>query len=294
MRSDLYIGPGQTLNRSDLQRLEDTGLFIAERKKDGVWGAFTASPASKPDLISRTGLTFNQKQLDRICLGQFNEVVLIGEAELMTQAAIRNVKKNGYIRFWLFDLIECQGYDFTEVPFKKRTDFLRKTFWPALSKQTQKLMPLVEQATENFTEFYDRAIQEGDEGVVLKKKDSLYKSYRSTRKTQEWIKIKPWATIDYVVMGVAKTESGSITAQLGLYDHGTLKPVYRYQFKDMKYVNGILVRVSDGKELVGQVVEMEGREQQDSGAIRSAQFVRWRDDKPAEECTADQIRLVEK
>ena len=47
----------------------------------------------------------------------------------------------------------------------------------------------------------------------------------------------------------------------------------------------------DGEHLVqeGMVAEMYGREIMDSGALRHAQFLRYRKDKLAEDCTGERV-----
>jgi hypothetical protein len=93
-------------------------------------------------------------------------------------------------------------------------------------------------------------------------------------------------TIDYVVMGPDKTKLGDLTAQLGIWDHGQLRRVYTYQLPEMT-----LLRSGRLKE-EGRVVEMEGRELFKSGSLRSAQFLRWRNDKTPEMCDGS-INMVQ-
>jgi ATP-dependent DNA ligase len=157
-----------------------------------------------------------------------------------------------------------------------------------LDQQMQRRLPLVEQATSDFVSFYDQALRDGDEGVVIKKLGTKYKTTRSDGKTDDWIRIKPWREVDYVIMHAAETASGDLTVQLGLFLNGKLVPILKYQLRDVRLLDGQLVRWDARRKTAtpceGMVVTMRGREIMESGALRHAQFKCWRDDKCADMC----------
>jgi ATP-dependent DNA ligase len=293
-RTEWYCGPHLYIKRSDLIKLEKTGKFVGECKQDGYWCALYVDnngPRSHK-FESRTGNNFdgadlmNLRKVDMAKIGA--GTILIGELEAGTQAANIKFERIGFRRIWLHDIVMCRGKDLRKLRVIDRQKLLRTVIWPLLPDRTKIQLPLIEQTRTNFVEFYDRTLAKGDEGMVLKRWDVHGWPSRSNGKSDEWFRIKPKHTVDYVVMGPERTKtSGSLTAQLGLYVNGQLTPCLTYQLPEMTLLaNGRL------KE-EGRVVQMIGYEVHRSGAVRSAQFDRWRPDKSPEMCTGDITRVAE-
>ena len=150
-------------------------------------------------------------------------------------------------------------------------------------------------------------LEKGLEGVVAKKKDSLYEE---GLRTGSWLKIKKLKTCDCVIFGYTqgtRREKKTFGALLlGVYDNG--KPVYlgkvgtgftqemigvlmdkfekiKTEKAPFKPEAGDVVTWLDPKlvcEVAYQVVTRDIR-------LRMARFKRLRDDKPPEQCTLDQI-----
>ncbi len=293
-RIDTYCGPLADGNRSDLVTLDERGHYLCQRKKDGWWGEMTVRKGGHL-LVSRVGLPINGTGLNRLDFGPIaDDTVLVMEVEHGTEAAKERLARLGYVRAWLHDILRFKDHDLRDMPYRLRWELLRDAIWPLLPEEAQKHLPLVECTDHNFTRFYDETIADGDEGVVLKDINSVYISRDSNGKTPHWIRIKPWRTVDYFVIEDARTDGGNLTVQLGLMIDGKPTPILKYQLPDVSLIDGKLVRKLDGKQIsaIGQVVEMRGRELFKSGALRSAQPVRWRDDKTPEMCTGS-IELVE-
>jgi ATP-dependent DNA ligase len=278
-------------NRSDLERFERSGLYIAERKKDGIWGQLGVEELqrSRNSLQSRMGQFIDVPGLERLDLRNIGRgTQLIGEPEIRTQAAKKRNAEVGFVRMWLHDIIMCRGMDLRNQPLEVRQHLLRDQVWPMLSDQAKLRLPLVEQTTTGFLEFYDQALRDGDEGVVIKKLGKMYKSGRSDGKTDDWVRIKPWREVDYVVMHAAETASGDLTVQLGLWRNGKIVPILKYQLRNVRLIDGQLVRWDARHKVAtpceGMVVTMRGREIMESGALRHAQFKCWREDKSADMC----------
>lgn len=105
---------------------------------------------------------------------------------------------------------------------------------------------------------------------------------------RELARMKRRATMDYVCMGFETSDSdrfagwGVRSVIAGLYRGGRLTRIttvsgltdsQRRDFYDSP------------KRYVGRVFEADGKQLFDSGRLRHPNFVRWRDDKPARECT---------
>lgn len=291
-RIQWYCGPKLDGSRTDLQKLENYGNRIAERKKDGRWCALHVDHfgPNKHKFESRAGndhdgsLIHGLKNIDLSTLGK--DTILIGELESGTEASNKRFAKLGYRRVWLFDVVLVRGHDLRKMILSERRTLLRKTVWNMVPWATKQFIPLVEDTDRDFIKFYDSTLQDGDEGVVVKRLDLSGWSYRSSGKTDDWVRVKPIQTIDYVVMGPDKTDGGDLTARLGLWDNGELRKVLKYQLPKMTLM-------SDGSLAEeGLVVEMYGRELFKSGSLRSAQFLRFRDDKLPEMCTGTINRVV--
>jgi len=290
-RIDTYCGPLADGNRSDLEMLEARGHYLLQGKVDGWWGELGAGLASRDrhQLVSRAGLPIEGTGLNELDLGPIGQGTrVVVEVDHGTEAANERITKLGYVRAPMHDLLWFKDHDLRDMPYHMRWELLRDAIWPMLPEEAQRRLPLVECTDHNFTQFYDRILAEGGEGVVAKDINSVYSSRDSNGKTPHWIRVKPWRTVDYFVVCDARTDGGSLTVQLGLMRNGKPEPILKYQLKDVRLVDGQLMRVVNGKAAmpaIGQVVEMRGRELFKSGSLRSAQPVRWRDDKTAEMCT---------
>jgi hypothetical protein len=297
-RIEHYLGPLQDANRSDLERFEHSGLYIAERKKDGIWAMLAvAALRGRNTIQTRTGNFIDIPGLGRLDLRNIGSgTTLIGEPEIRTQAAKKRNAEVGFVRMWLHDIIMCRGMSLRDQPLEVRQHILRDQVWPMLSRDAQLRLPLVEQTTHGFVSFYDRALKEGDEGVVIKKLGTKYRSLRSDGKTEDWIRIKPWREVDYFVMHPAETASGDLTVQLGLWRNGRAVPILKYQLPGVRLIEGQLCLWDARRKIAtpceGMVITMRGREVMDSGALRHAQPLRWRDDKTAEMCNG-YVKYVE-
>jgi bifunctional non-homologous end joining protein LigD len=114
------------------------------------------------------------------------------------------------VLYYVFDLLYLDGYDLRRVPLEQRKDLL--------AKATSLDGPV--RYSDHFPQgkaLFDVARQKGLEGILAKKRSSVYEE----RRTREWLKIKITQTLDCVIGGYTDPEGsrsyfGSIV--LGLYD----------------------------------------------------------------------------
>lgn len=133
----------------------------------------------------------------------------------------------------------------------------------------------VEEDSQTIGEYYTKlATQVGIEGFVLK--DSHY--------GDDWYKIKVDRTIDVVVSGL-QDGNGKYVGELGAFEvslyneSGTLVHIGR--------VGGGLsdeLRGEVDEDDIGRVIEVKFDRWDANGGMRFPRFVRWRDDKPAQDC----------
>ena len=195
--------------------------------------------------------------------------------------------------FVAFDLLELQGDDMMGQPLYRRkellTDAVRESERLAVSRVIE----------EHGAALYALAEERNLEGVVAKRRDSLY--YPGKR-TKDWIKIKYLKDDDFVVCGYIR-KSGSVTSLvLGQYENGMLAykghvtlgvsndvlhqlmaSVQRPE-PPMPVPSGHEKAVWLEPELVCSVRYMERTA---SGALRQPVFKGLRPDKQPEECRGD-------
>jgi bifunctional non-homologous end joining protein LigD len=205
------------------------------------------------------------------------------------------------VLYYAFDLLYAEGHDFRRAPLQQRKEALAMVVVPE--------GPL--RLSEHFDhgeDLFEAARQQGLEGILAKKRDSLYEE----RRTGEWLKIKITDTIDCVVGGYTEPEGsrpyfGSIV--LGLYNqegwlihvgqagtgftHSTLKEIWQLLEKRKTAKNPFYGHVEALRkvywikpELVAEIKFTEWTHESDEGGmkLRAPVFLRLRDDKKPEEC----------
>ena len=128
----------------------------------------------------------------------------------------------------------------------------------------------------------DKAVDMGYEGFVLKQ--TQYKG---------WYKVKKNQMIDCIITGIVEGK-GKFAGQIGALVVSVSHP---YQgLITVANVSGMtdaerleLTKLWDKNKLSGKVVEVKYQEVGSRGRLRHPRFSRMRSDKPAKDCTADQL-----
>ena len=252
-----YVGPKMQILPSELARYEN-GSWAAERKHDGHWCELkTDARGHVKSLTSRSG---SPMKADFQTTASPNST-FIGELSYGTEAAVRE----GKVVLYVFDVAQLLGNDVTQMSYDQRRELLECITFDDKCK-------LVEQRTADFQAFFSEINAAGGEGLVLKKRRKKF----LRGKTDEWVRVKLFRYVDYIVMSVGKSDGGQPNLQIGLYDGNKLERVATVKNlpKGFKFEN-----------VVGRVVEVKGLEVHASGALRHGHFERFRDDKPTQDCT---------
>lgn len=293
-RVSWYLGPDKEIRPEDLDKYEAEGGWMIQPKIDGMWCCLTVGRPSegRPNVLksrdARTPPITDDKagDLPELELPVPEGTVLVGELEAASQWATDNALENGYRRLFLFDIVSdpLVDGDVRTMSTKARWMWLQGThdahLYPVDS--LAKRFPLVPTYYDKFRERYEGWIQLGYEGCVLKRIDSRYETARVDGKTDLWLRCKKHVTGDFVLIGVGTTPGGKTKAPgpigiWGQYSHGKLKQIMRANCDPAYY----------SEEHFGKVAEFTGWERFKSGSLRHAQFVRWRPDKPAEDCVLE-------
>lgn len=157
--------------------------------------------------------------------------------------------------------------------------------------------------------YYTTVLAAGGEGIMLKHKFADYTSGK--RLSNNWYKLKGSETFDVVITGFEWAETWSVkkgdvsstptkfAGMIGAFKYGMYVPCSLGKFRPGTLENIKLIELGtcsgmDDKTRydmtineefwLGQVVEIEGVEQKESGAIDHPRYKRIRPDKRAEEC----------
>lgn len=289
-RSPWYLGPDKNLDPPALDKYEKKGGYILEPKADGMWAMLEVkSPKDgEPHVLNsrdaRTGPISgaNLGDLHMADLRFPAGTILVGELEAATQHAAEQVAQNGYRRFFLFDMPRYGADDLRGASLRDRRVLLNEACENGLKTKSVcdrfLILPLIR---KNFRDAYQQLVEGGMEGIVLKKETSKYRTNRSDGKTDNWLRCKKQYTHDYVLMGTEYTKGGEysapqVTGVWGLYKKGKLTRAFQGTCPE-----GLLVAENFGV----LVAEFMGWQLFKSGALRHAQFVRVRLDKPPRDCT---------
>ena len=170
---------------------------------------------------------------------------------------------------------------------------------------------LVTSSADEAQEFFDAAIADGQEGVILKRLDA---PYDAGRRGSAWVKVKPRHTLDLVVLAVewgsgrrqgwlsnihmgARDGAGSFV-MLGKTFKGMTDEMLAWQterflgLETSRTGHVVHVRPEQVVEIAFDGVQRSTR-YPGGVALRFARVLRYRDDKPVEEIdTLESVRLL--
>jgi bifunctional non-homologous end joining protein LigD len=210
------------------------------------------------------------------------------------------------VLYYVFDLLYLDGYDLRRVSLEERKNLLTQIVHADGALRYSDHFP-------NGKALFDAAKEKGLEGILAKKRTSIYEE----RRTREWLKIKITQTVDCVVGGYTDPEGtrayfGSIV--LGLYnqkrelihvgqagtgfDQAMLKQVWqtleKLETRRSPFPLGVeaLRTVHWVKpELVAEIKFTEWTHETEEGGmkLRAPVFLRLREDKDPKECVLQQL-----
>jgi bifunctional non-homologous end joining protein LigD len=166
--------------------------WIFERKLDGI-RLLAFKQAQDVRLLSRNRLPQNAAYPsigEAIARLPVHDVILDGEATGVWG-------KPGKVAYHVFDVLWLDGRDVTSLPLDRRR---------ALLEQLPLRSPLERVVSLNDPKPWERACEEGWEGVIAKRRDSRYEHRRSPY----WLKMKCEATQELVVGGFTDPQGGRV------------------------------------------------------------------------------------
>ncbi|BAV52984.1 DNA ligase-like protein (plasmid) [Mesorhizobium loti] len=124
------------------------------------------------------------------------EIVVLDEAGLSDFGALRKAitRREQDLYFVAFDLLHLNGHDLRDMELDDRREILEGLIEPGSHIQFSQPLPGEANAIFHLIE------KAGIEGMVSKRRDSKYRSGRST----SWLKIKSYAVDEYEILGVER------------------------------------------------------------------------------------------
>ena len=199
--------------------LKFDGYRILTRIAKGRARLFTRNGHDWTDKLATQARALEQLGLDDGWLD--GEIVVSGKDGVPDFQALQNAfdeQRTGAIRYCLFDLPYCGGYDLRASPLAERRALLRRL----LPQQSSGPLLFSEDIGESPKEILAAACRIGMEGVIGKRRDAAYSSGRS----KSWIKLKCENRQEFVIGGFTdpqRSRTGLGALLLGVYEKGNLR-----------------------------------------------------------------------
>ena len=172
--------------------------WIFERKLDGI-RLLAFKQGRDVQLFSRNRLPQQNAAIaDAIARLSPRELILDGEVTgIWGPASTREADKPRGFAYHVFDILWMDGRDVTTLPLDQRR---------ALLKALPLRAPLQRVTALDDEKPWERACREGWEGVIAKRRDSVYEHRRSPH----WLKMKCEASQELVVGGFTDPQGGRV------------------------------------------------------------------------------------
>ena len=187
----------------------ESGAWLYEIKWDG-YRALAFMNKKELELKSRNDKSFNEKfypvyealkawGINAVIDG---EIVVVNENGMANFGALQNWRSeaDGELRYYVFDILWYDGYDLKSLPLYERREILKQL----VPKDT--LIEFSQAFETSGSEFLDVAKKIGLEGIMAKRKDSMY---QVGHRTADWLKIKANKRQEVVIGGYTKNEGTS-------------------------------------------------------------------------------------
>jgi bifunctional non-homologous end joining protein LigD len=182
--------------------------WIFEIKWDG-FRAIAETGGDEVRFYSRNGIDFSDRfpALLQALKKIKHRAILDGEIVLLNERNVPDFQKlqdyennlNLPLLFYVFDLLELDGKDTKELPLVKRKELLKKL----LGRNS--VIRYCDHVEEQGIEFLEKAKEQGLEGIIAKRSDSLYTpGYRS----KEWLKLKNIQSSEAIIVGYTEPKGG--------------------------------------------------------------------------------------
>lgn len=186
----------------------DDKEWLFEIKWDG-YRAVADIEEGEVKFYSRNGIDFSERfpAIATALTKIKHNVVLDGEVVLLNDKNLPDFQKlqhyenhlNYPLIYYVFDILSLDGKKMDELPLTDRKKILKKVLG---KNQAVRYCDHIE---DNGVSFFEKAREQGLEGIIGKKKDSTYaRGYRS----KEWLKIKNVQSTEAIIVGYTAPKGG--------------------------------------------------------------------------------------
>ncbi len=209
---------------TSVKEVFDDPDWIYELKWDG-YRILSYIDDGEVNLYSRNGILMNSKfpSLVRDLENIEHNAILDGEVVVVDKQGIPEFQKlqnfddqtKGQLLYYIFDLLYLNDHSVIELPLIDRKSLISEVL------EDTELSRYCDHIHAKGTKFFKKAVEEGMEGVIAKKADSLYiPGYR----TDQWLKIKAENSQEAIICGYTESPGdtwfGSLI--LGIYKNDKL------------------------------------------------------------------------
>jgi bifunctional non-homologous end joining protein LigD len=206
---------------------DDDG-WLFEIKWDGYRAICAIDEKGKLTLVSRNGLDMLARFPGLAALSEaFGSVPIVVDGEIVSldaegrsafQRLQESQKKDEVLTYAAFDVIYADGRDLRKAPLEKRKELLERLI------RDDELVLYSKHVVGQGKALFKQAQQRRLEGIVGKKRDSVYQERRS----RDWVKIKAQLEQEFVIGGWTEpraSRKGFGALLLGAYDGDKLRYV---------------------------------------------------------------------
>jgi len=212
----------------------DNSQWIYEIKWDG-YRAIAEIKNKNINLYSRNGISFNKqfepivKSLEKL---QIDNAVFDGEIVVLDKAGRSDFKllqqhirtKKGFVIYYIFDILFIDGFDLLDVELVSRRIILEELMnqYKEMLNDEITNIKLSGYIENNGSDFFKAASENDLEGIIAKKKDSIYEP---GKRSKSWLKIKSKKRQEVIICGYtdprgSRQKIGSLIT--GVYNNGEL------------------------------------------------------------------------
>jgi bifunctional non-homologous end joining protein LigD len=286
---------------------EYEGDWVAQQKLDGTRvialkdgpDVYLVTRSWKTDLtLTYPGLATAIRGLD--CESAILDAELVfadaqGVERFLTARATTDRRSGLSERLVVFDVLSLNGDDKTSLPYSDRMNMIPHRVGPVEPIFTH---------FYGFQHLFDRIVERGGEGIMLKRLDSPYRQDGvNHNRSRDWLKVKRVATADCIVLGLqtgkGKTSGTFGALVLGQYVGNHIEEVGRCSgmtdaeradlfARAMMMQDGVMQDRTVFKSIpIGQmIVEVAYQERTARGMLRHPRYICRRTDKSPRECVA--------
>jgi len=251
---------------------------LVQVKMDGIWGCMVIKDGQLT-IYSRTGKVKFEKPLEE---NSPIEGILLGE---YMKGSHWGHKMGIDGNFYVFDCINYNGEDITDMPLTKRLQ-MAEAFLMLVRQSCESsfIGMLGTYDSQDWSDMWDNLVTEKQyEGLVFKDSNSKYSDKGA------WARLKNVIEIEYICHSFRPADEGTrYEGQVGAVI-GTLDDKEVYVTCSGLTDAERLEYTANGDDYIGKVFTAKGNGWYPSGSIRHPKFKTWREDKTAEECSFEQI-----